>query len=674
MLSRSLRMRIVKTLISNGRLYTALMLGSYSSGGTDTILDSSPSNFAVTKVGNPAQGSYNPFGDNWSVYFNGQGDLLHTPSNPNTLNIGTNDFTIEYWFKPATKLTGFVGLLNVGPAGSGGSGRGYSTLFNDGLLAFMYGNTTLYFGSHPTDTSWHHLAYVKHDSTVYCYLDGKLSGIPQSMGAVQPIIATDYCGIGGFDNSGNGMPGRLWFRGSLSNLRIVKDIAVYLEDFIPAVTPLTAIAGTQLLCCQSNRFVDNSLNNFTIIPAGTIKISHQTPYTTVYNPGIQSGSMFFNGTTDYVKFGSVGAFATANFTVEFWFNVNTTISQILCCLNSSSYGIAPICLWLSNTTVNRLTILMSSNGTSWNIAVDTVPLDIASGTWNHCAVVRTGTSIKLYINGVAYWSITTSASLYNGTKSSVGGRDKTGLERYTNGYITNYRVVIGSALYTTNFNPPVAPLSAIANTALLLLGTNSSITDSSCNTCIIPIDTVSVDTSIVRYGNQSYKFNGTTDYLVIPTSQDIQLDASNFTVECWFNSASITKKQILFWLGGNSDASSYAGLNIEIYNSKLYFSIGTTGTAWALSQSGLGPSLNSNTWYHLAIVRSDTSITIYLDGIAVYQNIISGALYQGPLHYIGNLYYGGGNFPFNGNLADIAIYKYAKYTTGFTPSTQAITI
>lgn len=59
-------------------VYNSLLL---SANGTNlaqnnTFLDSSASNFTVTRNGNPTQGSFSPYGNNWSNYFNGSGDSL----------------------------------------------------------------------------------------------------------------------------------------------------------------------------------------------------------------------------------------------------------------------------------------------------------------------------------------------------------------------------------------------------------------------------------------------------------------------------------------------------------------------------------------------------------------------------------------------------------------------
>ena len=55
----------------------------------------------------------------------------------------------------------------------------------------------------------------------------------------------------------------------------------------------------------------------------------------------------------------------------------------------------------------------------------------------------------------------------------------TAVTSYFPGYISNFRIVKGTAVYTANFTPSTSPLTAIANTSLLLSCTNAAIFDNS---------------------------------------------------------------------------------------------------------------------------------------------------------------------------------------------------
>ena len=75
---------------------------------------------------------------------------------------------------------------------------------------------------------------------------------------------------------------------------------------------------------------------------------------------------------------------------------------------------------------------------------------------------RINTNI-LYVNGSSVSTATNSAN-HSLTSYWIG---KTFDPFYFNGYISNFRIVNGTALYTSNFTPTTEPLTAITNTSLL---------------------------------------------------------------------------------------------------------------------------------------------------------------------------------------------------------------
>ena len=111
---------------------------------------------------------------------------------------------------------------------------------------------------------------------------------------------------------------------------------------------------------------------------------------------------------------------------------------------------------------------------------------VFANQWTHVAWVRSGTTMTFYINGVAGGTATISGTQTASATTNpvyVGSKDS-GLAGFgTVGSISNFRIVNGTAVYTTNFTPPNTALTAIANTALLLTvsNTNNFIKDSSTN-------------------------------------------------------------------------------------------------------------------------------------------------------------------------------------------------
>ncbi len=100
--------------------------------------------------------------------------------------------------------------------------------------------------------------------------------------------------------------------------------------------------------------------------------------------------------------------------------------------------------------------------------------------WIHFAVARQGTSARLFKNGMLV--NTNSSSTYNFTDSTnslyIGTDSTTGA--FFSGYINNFRWITGTALYTANFIAPLAALTAVAGTKLLLgISISAAGTDSS---------------------------------------------------------------------------------------------------------------------------------------------------------------------------------------------------
>ena len=168
--------------------------------------------------------------------------------------------------------------------------------------------------------TWNHFAVTRSGSTMYWFTNGTLNGTQTYSTAIGSNTIDVQIGTTG---SGSGDP----VNGYISNLRVVKGTAVYTSSFTPSTTPLTAITNTSLLTCQSNRFIDNSSNAFTITKYNDVSVQGFSPFAplTVYNPATNGGSMYLDGTTDFVKTPSDASLSStllaSNFTIECWIYV-----------------------------------------------------------------------------------------------------------------------------------------------------------------------------------------------------------------------------------------------------------------------------------------------------------------------------------------------------------------
>ena len=90
------------------------------------------------------------------------------------------------------------------------------------------------------------------------------------------------------------------------------------------------------------------------------------------------------------------------------------------------------------------------------------------GSWSHVAVTRASNTVKVFVNGVASSGTSVTTDFTDTTRKPTIGQYTHSfgtLEYY--GYISNFRIVKGTALYTANFIPSTEKLTVVENTVLL---------------------------------------------------------------------------------------------------------------------------------------------------------------------------------------------------------------
>lgn len=623
---------------------TMLLHGDGTNGAqNNTFVDSSTNNFIITRNGTPTQGSFSPYGDLWSNQFSGSGQYLKNTTATVT-DFGTGNFTVEYWVYPtttnstyqqhvgsATTSTGFgCGMLNT-------AGTIYATTISTGY------DTGVAFARNV----WTHIAWVRNGTTLTAYRNGV------SIGSFTVSTNFNETGVGiGAQPNGAFITTACY----LSNIRVVKDTALYTSNFTPSTTPLTAVSGTSLLTCQSNRFRDNSSNNFAITVTGAPSVQRFSPFDPAaeYSTSVIGGSAVMTG-TQYLLLGGQSAFSfDADFTVELWFyalGAGTGTPKLYESRGSGQEGVY-VTLEHSGTS---LVFRMSSAAR--------ITTTFAYNTWNHVALVRSSGVITMYLNGVSAGTYSTSATTLVGTSRPCIGAYP-GFDNL-NGYVSNLRVVKGTAVYTAAFTPPTAPLTAITNTSLLLNTVNAGIFDNAMTNDLVTVGNAQVSTAVKKYGTGSMYFDGTGDWLTFVDSPNVQLGTGDFTIEGWVNLSLLGAARGIFSKGTSTTGLSLAvnALNQVVFN---YTASSLTGTT----------VLMATTWYHIAVVRSGSAtgnVKIYINGTA---DATSGGAITDNFNQTNAGYIGAdriGTSPMNGYIDDLRITKgYARYTANFTPPTAAL--
>lgn len=616
---------------------------------------------AITRNGNVSQGSFSPFGTLWSNYFDGNLDYILTGTN-GAFGLGTGDFTIECWAQLSASGTANGYILFDMRSQGGTEIRPQIAVFSSGAVTYWtQASVKINGGTFPVGV-WNHVAVSRSSGSTKLFVNGVQVGSTYA-------DTTDY-GASARVTIGNtgdapGTYNASW-NGHVSNFRIVKGTALYTANFTPPGSPLTAVTNTVLLTCQSNRLVDNSVTAAAITRGNDVKVTRYSPFapSASYDASVIGGSAYFDGTGDYLSVAANAAFAfgTGSFTIEAWiYDSGTTAAYAQIC-GASTYGVANEYLIAADGSAKKIYVQLGTAGGYLSTGTYT------ANTWNHIAVVRAGTTVTIYLNGTSIGSYTDADSVSSTIATTVGASSNLNSGSMFIGYISNLRILKGTALYTAPFTPPTAPLSAIANTSILLSMNNAAIVDSAMQVPLETVGTAQINTTFKKFGTSSMYINGSGNRLVLPAnSPPITFGSADFTIEAWVYKTTTAATQTIYC--GQGDNASVAGSSLVCYigtgNSDLY--IGSTG------YSAASPNPALNTWAHVAYVRYGATWKTYLDGVQVGSVGVpaTGVINIGgtaALPAIGAIHPTGS--PFTGYIDDFRITKgYARYTANFTPPT-----
>jgi hypothetical protein len=641
--------------------YVTLLLNTSATNGAqnNTFLDSSTNNFSITRNGDTTQGSFNPYMPSgyWSGFFDGTDDRLTVADNA-ALRPGTGNFTIEAWvFRTASGVAHTI-------YAKGAASTGFVFQITSGnLLRFTDTTTNIDSTGTVAANTWVHVAVVR-EGTGTNQLKLYISGTNDGQGTVSTNFnQTEELRIG--ENRGATED----FSGYISNVRFATT-AVYTANFTPPTTPLTAIANTSLLCLQDNRFIDNSTNAFAITVNGDTRISKFAPFNipASYSTASYGGSGYFDGNGDELNAGSNAAFSfgTGAYTVECWVFLTAAVSathQPFFVVNHTTNGFA---FWNENGT-GQLQIASSGVG-----GVVTSTTTLTANIWNHVVAVRSGTGANqtaIFVNG---------SRVANGTDATnwtVTGPLKVGgitlATYYINGYVSNVRVVKGTAVYDptqTTLTVPTAPLTAITNTSLLLNFTNAGIYDAATINDGQTVGNAQVSTTQAKWSPTSMAFDGTGDYVVSPSSISFGYGTGDFTIEFWLYLNSASADQTIV-----SNLTSVSSTNPHLY---LLGAGGTIRYYTAGADRITGSALSTGQWYHIAVAKASGSTRLFINGTQ------SGSTYTDGNNYGTSAPLGVGTYwsagapvttsTLNGYIQDLRITNgYARYTANFTAPTAA---
>ena len=659
--------------VQNQKYTTALITSVGANNAVNTSFDDkSTSNHAINAEGDATQTTFSPHRHGgYSVKMDG-GDR-YTLSSSADWNLGSS-WTIEGWFRPTATPTETCRIFMFGVnGGANAMGIGLGSNMNwTGGGAFANGGM-FSGGSVATLNEWQHVAWVRDGSanTATIYLNGQAgttysSPAVQGSGNVALYIGYDTVGTVAYQ-----------YRGNIANLRITKS-AVYTSNFTPPerFTASNALTNTKLLAFHTPYVQDESGNNhsMTTVTGDPKIVPEGFEDKPEYSAATHGGSARFDGNGDYLMApsGTVSSqnnsadfnFSSGAWTWEAWIYPSSLTSPASPHVFTSRYNGTYRSSFYYNSSASQLTYWSNGSARISGPALKT-------NQWYHVALSSDGTTTTMWVNGKSSGTTTHMQSNYDQTMY-VGAAVGSGVESagYWNGNITDARVVKGTAVYTAEFTPPTAPLTAITNTKLLVQSTDAGIIDKSqSQTTGILYGNAKSSTTQSKYLTSSISLAAAGDYIQFPSNQNFGLGTGDFTLEAW-----------VYWTGGAFSGGNGAGIiamrDAAIASSTILFINRSNGNVRVYdgpaNTSYEGTAISQNTWHHVAVTRQGTTWRIFKDGTQGNTWTSSSDLGSSRQMFIGRLV-NGTDYNFVGYISDARVTKgLARYTANFTPPTAAL--
>lgn len=577
----------------------------------------------VTAFGDVTQGNFSPYSKEpgrWGAKF-GTTSNITWPSNI-TVAAGSNSFSCEAWIYLIGNAGQTYGIIFAGSNifGAGGdTGNLQFQIGNDGSIGMVMEGFNAVAASAAAGTfkfnQWNHVVWCRSASTTAIFYNGTRVASGSS------TYAGTFRYINGYSS--------YQCQGYISNARILTGSSAYnaaSSTITVPTSPLTAITDTKLLTCQDNRTKDNSASPYTLTPT-SVQITPSSPYANPvpYSTNRDGASVYFDGSGDYltIPYNANLVPGTGDFTLEMWFYTTKTAlldKQTLFSMHTSTDGIT-VSLNVSN--IGDIAVLKGNT----EVLKPVTGLKWGSG-WNHLAVSRLGTDLRIYIGGFTVAQQANDTTNFTGSTSLYIGAKGDGTQAFT-GFISNVRFIKGTAIYSGfEYTVPTGPVAAVTNTQLLTCQ-DVFLKDYSTNNYTIS-KTGNADISTFNPFTASYPvktstdiggmyFDGTGDYLNLTQDSTIYDINASYTFESWFYPTATTDQVVFNRGGGNTVVGNQWNATDGHYYLLCYVG-GLAYWQWNQNNAGAPASLSgairANEWNHLAAGFNGTTTRFWINGVS----------------------------------------------------------
>ena len=571
-----------------------------------------------------------------------------------TFDFSLNDFTIEFWVNLSTASSPFATLLSTDH--STGAARGFLIYVSGAGTSWGVSDTAVFKSTagggqaaftlvskstNLRNGQWHHIAVVREREGHRLYINGVLEDTHYTE------LVKNYSGGAYRKLNGQAHYNNYSDTGYIDDLRVTKNVARYTESFSPSLSQPLEYTGPEVLsepeepllgkvalllhadgADGSMVFVDSSRHEAVATVAGDARVSTLTA-------AINDTSISFQSLTSSVSYPSIPAYrmGSLDFTLEMWvYPTSHSIDSVIACQSGSTVPVTPA--WeLRLRASSSFVEFRTSDGLGFwdNTMASSSSLNL--NEWAHICVVGHDGDLCLFINGEEEARISGYGTIADSTWPLVLGSTNLPAMFYS-GHIDEVQLVVGQALYKSNFNVRYKRFSGIesrmeaddidASQVTLLLNVDemsgSTTEDSSLYQHLVTTSgNPSISTGTFNTGSaSSMYFDGNGDY--ITSSAGIaNFETEDFCVEMWVNLSSTPSAT---WPKLFSSSVWLAGEGISIYvdgPTTGWAGEGHVHMSVALGSSGVF-DLKSETivrgdgWHHMAISRKSLTVSLYVDG------------------------------------------------------------
>ena len=324
-------------------------------------------------------------------------------------------------------------------------------------------------------------------------------------------------------------------------------------------------------------------------------------------------SVDFDGSNDYLALPNHSDLDLGNsdFTLEAWIKPNDASTTNQYFYSAQDNGLH--WYWSQNKIY-----IYGYDGSSWFLNNIQSPAICPVGQWYHVAITRSSNVFRLFLNGIEYHR-STHTNTFKSPGSTVPniGRYSPSTNNYFNGSVSNFRLVKGTALYTSSFRPPTEPLTNVTNTKLLCCN-NSSAAGSTVTPGTITNNGATASTDSPFDDPEGFKFGEGGDQNIIKCGSYVGDGTKNHDIHLgwepqWVMIKCTTAGEnwILFDVmrgivtDGNDGKDAQLSPNITGSEVTNNYALEVTGTGFKLTQDQAHINSSGNSYIFTAIRRPD---------------------------------------------------------------------